>query len=219
MKNHLLPRAAKDGSDERRGYNSLHVESRRGEPMGRPQKIYLTPRPPLRIIGEGELTTRENPGLGGEAPRSKSPTETIELRLNAKMPMPIKPGRGDPMGRPLNPLGHRGRFGEKPLQQLLLFGICGNISVTSVYSVVKTFWCDYSATKELPLYRCARAVIYWACVAAPLNWVSEAAGHHGGESDSTLVAETARQAVAPQHVKLATHIGAKPNFQPLPMVA
>lgn len=46
-----------------------------------------------------------------------------------------------------------------------------------------------------------------------------AVSHHGSESDSTLVVEAALQAVAPRHVKLATHIGAKPNFNALPAVA
>jgi len=51
------------------------------------------------------------------------------------------------------------------------------------------------------------------------DWAADIISRHGSELDSTLVAEAARQAVAPRHVKLATHIGAKPNFQPLPMVA
>ena len=42
---------------------------------------------------------------------------------------------------------------------------------------------------------------------------------HGSEPDSTLVVEAALQAVVSRHVKLAKHIGAKPKFQPLPMVA
>ncbi len=46
-----------------------------------------------------------------------------------------------------------------------------------------------------------------------------AVSHHGGELDSTLVVEAALQAVVPRHVKLATHIGAKPNFNALPAVA
>ena len=50
-------------------------------------------------------------------------------------------------------------------------------------------------------------------------WAGHVVSHHGGELDSTLVVEAALQAVVPRHVKLATHIGAKPNFQPLPMVA
>ena len=49
--------------------------------------------------------------------------------------------------------------------------------------------------------------------------MGSAVSHHGGELDSTLVVEAALQAVVPRHVKLATHIGAKPNFNALPAVA
>lgn len=62
-------------------------------------------------------------------------------------------------------------------------------------------------------------MVIYVCVVTEADWATDVASHHGGELDSTLVAEAARQAVAPIHVKLAKHIGAKPNFQPLPMVA
>ncbi len=47
-------------------------------------------------------------------------------------------------------------------------------------------------------------VIHYMSLVKLAGWAAGNVSHHGGELDSTLVAEAARQAVAPRHVKLAS---------------